>query len=466
MFKAMKMSKYNLTVYDHEGNLIIYNFMTGIPSLTKIMKNDVDKFAQLFLIDSEIHSKSLEEHAEVVDGLLKSGILVAGDTDESVLHDSKHYEEVYDNKLNLFILPTGECNFSCTYCFETTKPFSRDAMTLEAQNNLIKFVQRHIHNHKELHVTWFGGEPLMELEIIKRLSEKFIKICNARFLSYSAEMITNGFLLNADIFDMLYKLKIYYYMVTIDGFKEQHDKLRFTRNGMGSYDAIMDNLLRIRNNKQYRFVHVKIRVNMTSGFSNILDDFVCFLASSFSDDPRFSFAFMAAADFSDSEYSDNDLFLNDDEVFSHLRNNEVYMSKLCPEEFKIDPIIRGKKCIASLKNSYVITPDLNVHKCYVHYEMDFNKIGCISLKGDLLLDETLHRRWYLQNKFIQKIPETCSDCFYLPCCHIGGKVCSVRYLMPKSDAIPCQLKNEKYIKLLTETVLYAAHKYSCTVITV
>ena len=52
MFNVMKMSKYNLTSYDHEGNLIVYNFLTGISSLTKVMKPDVNMFTILFFSDS------------------------------------------------------------------------------------------------------------------------------------------------------------------------------------------------------------------------------------------------------------------------------------------------------------------------------------------------------------------------------------------------------------------------------
>jgi uncharacterized protein len=466
MFGIMKMSKYNFTTYDHEGNLIVYNFLTGLPSLTKVMKPDVEKFTKLFLTNLEINNISCEGHAETVDSLLNSGILVAGDTNENVLYDSIHYDEAYDSKLNLFILPTGECNFNCAYCFESKKPFFRGTMTLDAQNAILKFVQKQIPNHRSLRVAWFGGEPLLKHQIIKYLSNKFIKICDDRFLPYSAEITTNGFYLDADMFDMLYNLKVYSYMITLDGFKEQHDKLRFTRNGMGSYDVIMANLLKIRDNKKYRFAHIRIRVNMTKSFMDILDDFLYFIDSSFSDDPRFSFQFEPVTNFSESNSSDDDLYANYHELFPNLLKNEVYANKLYPEKHKIYPIDAGQMCVAKLKNSYVIAPNLNVYKCYVHYDMEFNNVGSISLNGDLLLDETLHKRWYLINKFVQKIPEACNDCFYLPVCHNGNKACPVRYIKPKPNAEPCPMDNEEHKKTLTTTILYAAQKYPCTTLVI
>ena len=466
MIEIMKMSKFNFTTFDQDGNLILYNFLKGISSLTKVMKPNVKKFSQIFLTDAKIFSSSCINHAEVINSLYKSGILVADDIDESVLYDSVHYNYVHDNKLTLFILPTGECNFNCTYCFESKKPFFRGAMTLDAQDAILKFVQRQIPNHKAVHVYWFGGEPLLEHQVVKRLSDKFIKICNARFLPYYAEIITNGYLLDIEMFDMLYNSKVYNYMVTVDGFKEQHDKQRFTCNGIGTYDVILKNLSEIRNSKKYKFAHIRIRVNMTRRFLNILDDFIYFIDSLFSDDPRFSFQFEVVRDFSGSKSSKNDEQNIYDELTLRLQKNDVYMNKFYPEENKISLIDQGRKCVAGLKNSYVITPDLNVYKCHVHYNMKANNIGCISFKGDLLIDDTLHKRWYLINKYVQKIPDTCNDCFYLPACHYGSKVCPVRYLKPKQELVVCPMENEEHIKRVTATILYAVNKHPCTTLTI
>jgi len=460
MFKVMKMSKYNYTTYDHEGNLILYNFLTGLQSLTKVMKPDIDKFAQLFLTDAEIHSTSCEEYTEVISCMLKSGILVASDTDENVLYDSTHYNEAFDSRLTLTILPTGKCNFSCPYCYEAPQSFCREAMALDAQNAILKFVQKKIPSHRALHVAWFGGEPLLEPEIIKYLSNKFIQICNARLLTYSAEITTNGFFLDAEMFDMLYKLKVYNYMITIDGFKEQHDKLRFTNSGIGSYDVILGNLLWIRDNKQYKFAHIVVRINVSRNVLDMLDDFVCFILSSFSDDPRFEIKFVSVINFSDSKSLDSDIFVGVNELFLYLQKNEMYMNKLFSDELRISQIVPEKKCAAALKNSYVITPDLNIHKCYVHFDQDTNKIGQISFKGDLLLDEALHRRWFLKNKFINRMPETCNNCFYLPCCYHSSPGCPVRYNETMSDD-SCTIIDEKRMEHLNDTVLYAALKYMC-----
>lgn len=466
MFETMKLSKYNFSTYDVEGNLIMYNFLTGIPSLTKIMKQDVNKFTQLFLTDAEIQSIACEGYSEAVNNLLQKGILVAADTNEEVLYDAKCYDEVYDSKLNLTILPTGQCNFRCPYCFETPQSFAREPMTMEAQKAILKYVQKAIPNHRALHISWFGGEPLLTPEIIKHLSEKFIQICNVRHLPYSADITTNGYLLDADMFDMLYKLKVYDYIITIDGVKEQHDRRRFTCDGAGTYDVIMKNLLRIRDNKQYKFANIMIRVNMSKGFIENLDEFIQELSHSFSDDARFRFVFVPVVKFSGSKFSDNNLYHNHGELFSQLFRNDTYMTKLYTDEQKISSIIQQKKCPAALKNSYVITPDLKVYKCNAHYDFDANKIGYISLNGSMLLDENLHRRWFLTGKVVNKVPDICKNCYYLPCCFMVNSGCPVGHLKPTPDAFSCPLEEEKRKKDIVDALLYAVNKYPCITITV
>lgn len=334
-------------------------------------------------------------------------------------------------------------------------------MTVDSQNALLKCVQKIIPTQRAMHVSWFGGEPLLCPEIIKKLSNKFMQICNIRHLPYSADIVTNGFLLDADMFDMLYKLNVYNYMITVDGFKEQHDRRRYTHDGRGTYDVIVSNLLKIRDNKQYKFANILIRVNMSRGFLEMLDDFVNFLSSSFSDDPRFSIMFIPVVKFTGSEFPNEDIFSDHKELFSYLFKNHVYLNKFYYDELKISSILPAPKCPSALKNAYVITPELNIYKCNAHYNMNANKIGHINERGDLLLDESLHRKWYLSRKYIRSIPESCYACCYLPCCINIDSGCPVSYLKARPEEIVCPMKDTEQVNHIRETVLYAANKYGC-----
>lgn len=464
MYKQMRMSKFNVKAYDKNGDMIIYNFLTGISSLIKIPRYCIERFTKLFLSNDVIEDSSCVECTELVEKMLKSGILVYSDIDENVLLEATRYSQIFDSKLILTILPTGRCNFRCPYCFETPQSFLRKDMTYNAQNALLKFVQRAIPNHNALHVSWFGGEPLVAPDVIKRLSEKLIRICDTRHLMYSADMVTNGYYLCTEMFDLLYGLRVYEYMVTIDGFKEQHDKRRFTHNGMGTYDTIMENLLRIRDDKKYRFAKVMVRINMSHGFLDKIDEFVKFIASSFGDDPRFEVMFVPVVKFSGSTFSDDLIYSNHNEIFSRLNQNEVYVNKLCSEDMKLVSILPQQKCPAALKNAYVITPDLKIYKCNAHYDFKANNIGMINENGELLLDENLHNRWYMTNKFVHRSPSSdndCYNCFYSPCCYKEDSGCPISYLKATPELTLCPLNDENQKKNIIESVLYASQVKPC-----
>lgn len=462
--KTMKMSKYNIIVSDKDGNLIIYNFLVGIPSLIKIMKSDVDTFNSLFLESDEIKDSDCMQHMELTKKLLELGILVDRDINEGVLYEEKAFEEIYDNRLHLTILPTGRCNFNCSYCIEAEQSFCRERMTVKNQEAVIKYVQKNIHKYTGLHVAWFGGEPLLEASMIHELSEKLIKICNARCIPYTAETTTNGFFLDADTFDMLYRDKIYEYMITIDGFKKQHDKSRFLHNGAGTYDVIMKNLIDIRDNKQHRFANIIVRVNITREVLMILDDFIQYLDDTFSGDSRFTFLFIPVVNYSKTKPND-DTFVSAKEVMEKLNNNSLYVEKFMPSNTNMGLITPTTNCLSSLKNSYVITSDLKIYKCVAHFDMDDNYIGFIDAQGNMKLDEALDKKWYLTSEFLCRASDSCVECFYRPVCQSDGRNCPYKYLNNSKKYIDCPLKEDGFVEALKTAIIDLSDKLTGYVVT-
>lgn len=464
IYKNMKMSKYNLMVYDQEGNLIIYNFLMGITSTIKIMKPDIEKFQKTYSESHIIHDYDCESNPELVKKLLELGIVVDADFDEELVYDAKTYDETYENKLFMTILPTGRCNFNCSYCLESEQDFSRDRMTKQSQDAILKFVQKNISKYHELRVTWFGGEPLLEASIIEDLSKKLILICNSRHITYSASTTTNGYLLNPEVFEKLYNQKLYNFMITVDGFKEQHDKFRCLHNGEGTYDKIMRNLLHIRDNQKFRFVHITIRVNVTRDVLNVIDELIARLDADFANDPRFNFMFIPVVNYSSTKDTDETVFIKSEELIDKLNNNALYIKKYKSTELNTYLINPTNVCNSALKESFVITPDLKVYKCCAHYDMNENCLGYIDLDGNLIIDEALHRKWYLINEAIRRKFDSCRNCFYKPACLNNGKNCPYQYIK-ENATVKCPLEAEGFIKKLREDILELAQN-TCYVVTV
>ena len=163
----------------------------------------------------------------------------------------------FSKNVVMTICPTMACNFDCPYCFEKHIP---GMMTQKVQDDIVQLAEKMMDESdaETVHIRWFGGEPLLGLQIIESLSERLQKAALARGAEYEAEIITNGYLLDAHAAAVLEQAKVNRVQITLDGMQEAHDRTRHLSNGGGTFDRIIENLRR-----KLPF-HVLIRHNVTA----------------------------------------------------------------------------------------------------------------------------------------------------------------------------------------------------------
>lgn len=133
-----------------------------------------------------------------------------------------------------------DCNLRCEYCFASKGDFGcgRKLMPYETGKKAIDFMVENSGTRHHLEVDFFGGEPLMNFDVVKQL------VAYARGLEkeYNKEfrftITTNGILLNDDSIDFINR-EMNNVVLSLDGRKEVNDRLRVTANGSGSYDLIV-----------------------------------------------------------------------------------------------------------------------------------------------------------------------------------------------------------------------------------
>lgn len=138
-----------------------------------------------------------------------------------------------------------DCNLRCKYCFADKGAYvgERALMSLETGKKAIDFLLNHSGSRRNLELDFFGGEPLMNFDVVKELvrygreAEKPVNK-NIRFT-----ITTNGVLLDDEKTDFINK-EMANVILSVDGRKDVNDEMRQTINGQGSYDVIMDNYLR------------------------------------------------------------------------------------------------------------------------------------------------------------------------------------------------------------------------------
>lgn len=159
---------------------------------------------------------------------------------------------------SLTIAPTMDCNFGCAYCFET---HVRGVMSPAIQDRLVEFATalcRTVRKSTGLSVTWFGGEPLMGLPAIERLSERFLDMRDRGDIDwYKANIITNGYGLTPKTCAILERCAISDVQITLDGPARIHDGRRFLkRGGAPTFDRIVGNIANLAES-----IGVLIRMN-------------------------------------------------------------------------------------------------------------------------------------------------------------------------------------------------------------
>lgn len=148
-----------------------------------------------------------------------------------------------------------DCNLRCRYCFADEGAYHsrREFMSLETAKRAIDFLIENSGNRKILETDFFGGEPLMNFDVVKETVYYAKARAAERGKKFLFTLTTNGLLLKDDIAKFLNE-EMENVVLSLDGCKEVHDAVRKTANGKGSFDLVIDNLknfVKIRGDKSY-----------------------------------------------------------------------------------------------------------------------------------------------------------------------------------------------------------------------
>lgn len=243
----MQYSKYN-HLCELKGDshaYLLYNFLTGA-----LVKLDEEH--------KRLYEGILETagHDDVRAFLLKNGFLIDNFDELNYLLLGNKLTCTDSELLSVLIAPTLSCNFRCPYCFERHGSGMMDEKTQDA---IIRFIEKSIqeHHHKQLFVYWFGGEPLLGIDIIDHMAQQLLSLAHKYGVSYTSAMSTNGYFLTPENMAILERAQVGRIQITLDGMKETNDATRVLANGEGSFDVIISNLRRMKTP-----IQIQIRSNL------------------------------------------------------------------------------------------------------------------------------------------------------------------------------------------------------------
>lgn len=411
----MIWSFYNHIIHSEKYGYFLYNGMSGV--FLHVEEEDIGSFYEL--------QKNPDSYVnyENADFLLEQQIVVVESKDKDNL--ANHINEVlrrrYDTSvMNLTIAVTRDCNFNCVYCYETERPHIY--MNEGVEDSIVSFLRSN-KQLRALNVVWYGGEPLMNFSTIKRLTDKF-KSLN---IEYTAEIVTNGYLMNEEICKSFKHLSINKVQVTLDGFPHVHDKRRILRSGKGTYDVIFNNIINLL--KYHSGVKINLRSNVDVDNADSYADFCNYINDYFKDERISSYPGFVE-DLLNSGCSASARNISEhkskvDFLISNYKEKGVFSDFLPQRQYQT--------CIANNLSCFLIDPYGDIYKCWIAMSDSKYRIGNVLHIGDF--DDTMNARFLCGNDYL--FDTKCRECSLLPICDGGCPMRRIVGLYDKKEKNVC-----------------------------
>ena len=353
------------------------------------------------------NSGAIQSDTQLGKLLQEQGLLVPASLDELNILKSAYEKarQMEARHMELTLCPTLACNFRCTYCYQKPSP---GVMQQRIQDLVIQFCTQKTPGVQSLSVSWFGGEPLIALPVVERLSKAFMDMFSGD-KKYQASIVTNGSLLTPPVSRLLADLKVRRVQITLDGPRRTHNKRRPFEDGTATFDTIINNIVQADPRLNIT-VRVNIDRNNASKVSALFDQLD---AAGLQGKVGLSFASVQTYTDACAGYATNCLERKQWAKLHGQLQLESYNRGY--GGFGL-PQTRLFHCMADNQQGWLVNPSGQVFKCWNDATQPQNAVFDLSNEKQTKLMEKAGQRWKSWNPF--DFPD-CAACNILPFC-MGG----------------------------------------------
>ena len=256
MIHQYQLGGYHIVLDVHSGSVhVVDEVASDIIAMfeSKDRESILAELAQRYASREDITPQDLEECYDHVASLKESGKLFTPDTFAPMAGHLKEKTAGVVKALCLHIAHT--CNLNCSYCFASQGNYhgERAVMSFEVGKQAIDFLIANSGTRRNLEVDFFGGEPLMNFEVVKQIVAYARGIEKAHNKNFRFTLTTNGLLIDDDVIEFANK-ECSNVVLSLDGRKEVHDRFRVDYAGNGSWERIVpkfQKLVEARGGKNY-----------------------------------------------------------------------------------------------------------------------------------------------------------------------------------------------------------------------
>lgn len=256
MLHQYKLNGYNIVLDTCSGGVHVVDDVAYdmIAMYENTSKDDIiSQLNEKYKNREDVNEDELNLCYQDIEELKKQGKLFTPDTYEDLAGTFKERSGNVVKALCLHVAHT--CNLNCSYCFASQGKYNGDRalMSFEVGKRALDFLVENSGTRTNLEVDFFGGEPLMNWDVVKQLVMYARSIEKEKHKNFRFTLTTNGMLIDDDVIEFANK-EMSNVVLSLDGRKEIHDRLRVDYAGKGSYETIVPKfkkLVEARGGKNY-----------------------------------------------------------------------------------------------------------------------------------------------------------------------------------------------------------------------
>ena len=289
------------------------------------------------------------------------------------------------------ILPTTGCNARCFYCYEQgTRPVT---MTAETASKVVRYIVAH-RGSETVHISWFGGEPLVNAKVIDQICTEL----NGQGVPFRSEMITNGYLFDADMVQRAKNLwQLQKVQITLDGTAQTYNRVKaYVHRGVNAFERVLENIGQLI----AVGIRVVIRLNVDKHNIGEMAELAELLHQHFGSNEHLSV--YSHELFGERTPEDNaTLFAQRMQLEQQIAKHGILRIKELPKDIHLN------QCMADNDGSVVIAPDGHLGKCEHFIDREFFGHIDSEERNEAILRKFKERRAEI---------EACATCPFYPQC--------------------------------------------------
>lgn len=392
-----KLSKYNYFIKEKD-NVICYNSLKNkIFTLNKIEYSNLKQKLQKL-------SEFLEEYPTLFTKLMNWGFVIEQNTNELDIIRFNNKQQTHINRFYwVTINPTLTCNAKCWYCSTEYNEAKYEKRCMNKKT--IKLVQQHLANSiiidrkDEIHIDWFGGEPLLFYkEVMKPISDYILPIAKKHNVKFTQHITTNASLIDKEKVQYFNEMNIRSFQIPLDGDEKRHNNIKKIER-INSYNKVIESLSLL--SKYIKDVKIILRINYDKQTLKNIDKILFDIPKEIIKNIKVDFQKVWQVNQTKNE---NISLIKSIEKFTEM-GFEINMWAFRPSTFY--------KCYSDRYHHIAINYDGNVFKCTAR---DYKEKWRV---GKLLEDGNIEWKPDLIHKYLNKAPfenEMCLKCKHLPLC--------------------------------------------------